>query len=165
MYKTFRRLPVCSDNLELSWVVFLAADVRHIVQHRGMSFGTVSAVYAWHRAGSFLLTVVRRVFKAPGLRSHAILYNSPPLCLPLFRRLSRYSVLSCSNRSAAIVLCSSLSARSHIRYVWPVCSRCAPFALSLSLSIYLSSLSLDIYIYIYIYIYRCLCLQLSMCSS
>ena len=66
--QAFRRLPIWAGHLDLTWVVFLAYGVAYAAQHRGMPFGTISAVYAWHRVGGFLLCVVRRLFLAPGCR-------------------------------------------------------------------------------------------------
>eukprot|EP00972_Heterocapsa_arctica_P097744 14421070-Heterocapsa_arctica.AAC.1 len=57
--RAFRRLPILASHLDLSWVVFLVAGCCMAAQHLGMPFGTISAVYAWHRTGALLLTAVR----------------------------------------------------------------------------------------------------------
>ena len=64
----FRRLAVCADHLDLTWVCFMYQGVQMVAQHLGMPFGTTSAVHAWHRAGAFLLAVVRRICHAPAAR-------------------------------------------------------------------------------------------------
>ena len=66
--RAFRRLPILVAHLDVSWVVFVYAGNRLAAQHVGMPFGATSAVHAWHRAGAFLLTVVRRLCKAPAGR-------------------------------------------------------------------------------------------------
>ena len=66
--QAFRRIPIARQHLDLTWVVFLAFGVAYAAQHRGMPFGTISAVYAWHRVGGFLLCILRRLFLAPGCR-------------------------------------------------------------------------------------------------
>lgn len=66
--QAFRRVPIAQKHLDLSWVVFLAYGVAYAAQHRGMPFGTISAVYAWHRVGGFLLALLRRLFLTPACR-------------------------------------------------------------------------------------------------
>ena len=61
----FRRVPILAAHLDLSWVVWWADGRFWIAQHVGMPFGTVSAVYAWHRVGHALLYIVMSIFKAP----------------------------------------------------------------------------------------------------
>ena len=63
--QAFRRNPILRRHLDLTWVVFLAFGVAYAAQHRGMPFGTISAVHAWHRVGGFLLCLLRRLFQAP----------------------------------------------------------------------------------------------------
>lgn len=66
--KAFRRVPIRSSHLEFSWSVWSDQGVLWTAQHKGMPFGTVSAVYAWHRVGHMLRTLVLRIFKAPVAR-------------------------------------------------------------------------------------------------
>ena len=66
--KAFRRLPISHQHHDLCWVAFLVHGIGYAAAHRGMPFGTISAVYAWHRVGGFLLAIVRRMFLAPGGR-------------------------------------------------------------------------------------------------
>ena len=47
--KAFRRLPVDASHLDLSWAAFVSEGVHMVAQHVAMSFGTTSAVHAWHR--------------------------------------------------------------------------------------------------------------------
>ena len=61
----FRRVPICAEHLEFAWVTWLDAGIIWIAQHLGMPFGTVRAVYAWHRLGHSLLFLVLVVMKAP----------------------------------------------------------------------------------------------------
>ena len=61
----FRRVPIFAGHLDLSWVVWISEGVRMAAQHVGMPFGTVSAVYAWHRVGHALLMLVLLLCKAP----------------------------------------------------------------------------------------------------
>ena len=63
--KAFRRVPIASEHLDLSWVVFAFAGTTWVAQHTGMPFGTVSANMAWHRVGNLLAAIVRRAFLAP----------------------------------------------------------------------------------------------------
>ena len=66
--RAFRRVPVYKQHLDLSWVVWLSQGVTWSAQHLGMPFGTVSAVYAWHRIGYMLWWLVVVHCKAPAAR-------------------------------------------------------------------------------------------------
>jgi hypothetical protein len=66
--QAFRRVPIQGDHLEYAWVVFLRHGVPYVAQHRGMPFGTSSAVYGWHRVGHFLRTALVKLFLAPAGR-------------------------------------------------------------------------------------------------
>jgi len=66
--QAFRRVAIAAEHLDLSWVVFVHRGLHFVAQHIGMPFGTVSAVYAWHRVGAMLLAVLRRICKAPAAR-------------------------------------------------------------------------------------------------
>jgi hypothetical protein len=61
----FRRIPIFKDHLDLTWVAWWSAGRSWVAQHLGMPFGTVSAVYAWHRMGHALLLMVLVLMKAP----------------------------------------------------------------------------------------------------
>lgn len=61
----FRRVPICSHQLDLAWVVWASEGQLWAAQHLGMPFGTVSAVYAWHRVGHALLLIILKLFLAP----------------------------------------------------------------------------------------------------
>ena len=61
----FRRIPIRADHLDLAWVAWMSNNEIWISQHLGMPFGTVSAVYAWHRMGHALLLIVLALLKAP----------------------------------------------------------------------------------------------------
>ena len=63
--RAFRRVPVYHGHLDLSWVVWCSLQVMFTSQHRGMPFGTISAVYAWHRIGYALQWILLRHLKAP----------------------------------------------------------------------------------------------------
>ena len=64
----FRRVPIWAEHLDLAWVCWITAGRIWVAQHLGMPFGTVSAVYAWHRVGHALLFIVLVLFKAPMAR-------------------------------------------------------------------------------------------------
>ena len=66
--QAFRRVPIQAAHLEFAWTVWIHAGVLLISQHIGMPFGTVSAVYAWHRVGALLSRILRRYFKCPAAR-------------------------------------------------------------------------------------------------
>ena len=66
--KAFRRLPVDPEHCEFAWVIFEFKGKIVAVRHKAMPFGTISAVYAWHRAGAFYRAVLRRFLKAPTAR-------------------------------------------------------------------------------------------------
>ena len=66
--KAFRRVPVKAAHLEFAGAVWMDRGLLFVAQHKGMPFGTVSAVYAWHRVGHVLRTLVRRLFRAPSAR-------------------------------------------------------------------------------------------------
>ncbi len=66
--KAFRRIPVFQGHLDLSWTIWLHDDLLYVAQHRGMPFGTISAVYAWHRIGHALLRMILVIFLAPVAR-------------------------------------------------------------------------------------------------
>jgi hypothetical protein len=61
----FRRVPIFHLHLDLAWVVWCCMGDIWTAGHMGMPFGTVSAVYAWHRIGHALLFLVLRLFLAP----------------------------------------------------------------------------------------------------
>ena len=60
----FRRIPILAQHLDLAWVVWASRGHLWVAQHLGMPFGTVSAVYAWHRVGHALLLITLRLFRA-----------------------------------------------------------------------------------------------------
>ena len=66
--KAFRRVPVRSEHLQFSWAVWSHQGLLWTAQHKGMPFGTVSAVYAWHRVGYMLQTLIQKLFFAPVAR-------------------------------------------------------------------------------------------------
>ena len=66
--KAFRRIPVFQGHLDLSWTIWMHEGLLYIAQHRGMPFGTISAVYAWHRIGHALLCMILVIFLAPVAR-------------------------------------------------------------------------------------------------
>ena len=66
--RAFRKIAVAAEHLELSWVAFIYKGVKWAAQHTAMPFGTVSAVYSWHRVGAFLLAIVLRTCRAPAAR-------------------------------------------------------------------------------------------------
>ena len=66
--KAFRRVPVFFQHLQFAWVVWVHQGQLLKAQHRGMPFGTISAVYAWHRVGHVLLMVVLVVCCCPVAR-------------------------------------------------------------------------------------------------
>ena len=61
----FRRVPILAAHLEFAFVAWWHDNEVWISQHLGMPFGTVSAVYAWHRVGHALLFLVMVLCKAP----------------------------------------------------------------------------------------------------
>ena len=63
--KAFRSCPIAEEDLDVSWVTFMAHGFLWASQHFGMPFGCVSAVYAWHRVGAFMAWVVVKMFKCP----------------------------------------------------------------------------------------------------
>lgn len=66
--KAFRRVPILSTHLEFAWGVWAGQGLLWVAQHKGMPFGTISAVYAWRRVGHMLQQLVLRLFKAPVAR-------------------------------------------------------------------------------------------------
>jgi len=66
--KAFRGVPICADQLDLSWVVWMSMDKTWVSQHFGMPFGTTSAVYGFHRLGGFLGAVVKSMARASLMR-------------------------------------------------------------------------------------------------
>jgi hypothetical protein len=66
--KAFRRVPILAAHLDLAWVVWRALGLLWVSQHRGMPFGTISAVYGWHRVGHALWWLLMILFKAPAAR-------------------------------------------------------------------------------------------------
>ena len=44
-------MPIQADQLEFAWGVWAHHGVLWVAQHLGMQFGTVAAIYAWHRVG------------------------------------------------------------------------------------------------------------------
>ncbi|CAE8643663.1 unnamed protein product [Polarella glacialis] len=66
--KAFRRVPVFWQRREFAWVIWVQLNVLWVSQHKGMPFGTVSAVYSWHRVGHALLVLLLRLFLAPAAR-------------------------------------------------------------------------------------------------
>ena len=66
--KAFRRVPVRADHLVFAWTVWLHKGGLMVAQHKGMPFGTVSAVYAWHRVGFMLCCILRALFLCPAAR-------------------------------------------------------------------------------------------------
>ena len=61
----FRRVPIFVEHLDLAWIVWLCAGLTWTAGHVGMPFGTVSAVYAWHRVGHALFLIIVKCLKAP----------------------------------------------------------------------------------------------------
>ena len=61
----FRRVPIFVEHLDLAWIVWLCAGLTWTAGHVGMPFGTVSAVYAWHRVGHALFSIIVKCLKAP----------------------------------------------------------------------------------------------------
>eukprot|EP00435_Cladocopium_sp_Y103_P044779 s1987_g12.t1 len=66
--QAFRRVPIQDSHLEFAWTVWPHEGVLMIAQHKGMPFGTISAVHAWHRVGYFLSAILLQVFKCPVAR-------------------------------------------------------------------------------------------------
>jgi len=66
--KAFRGVPIQADHLDLAWVVWKCFGKIWVSQHRGMPFGTNSAVYGFHRLGAFIAAVVKQMAMAPVLR-------------------------------------------------------------------------------------------------
>lgn len=66
--QAFRRVPIQASHLDCAWTVWAHEGVLMTAQHRGMPFGTVSAVYAWHRVGYFLSAILLQMFKCPVAR-------------------------------------------------------------------------------------------------
>ena len=66
--QAFRRVPVAPEHLEFMWGAWVHDGTIWVAQHKGSPFGTVAAVYSWHRVGFFLLLIVLVLFLAPGCR-------------------------------------------------------------------------------------------------
>ena len=62
--KAFRRVPVCADDLDLMFFVWLDNDELWKAGHRGCPFGAVSSVQNWHRCGNFLQIAILILAKA-----------------------------------------------------------------------------------------------------
>ena len=63
--KAFRGCPIKADHHSLAFVVWLLDGLIWASGHKGMPFGTTSAVYAFHRLGEFLSWVCRKLARAP----------------------------------------------------------------------------------------------------
>ena len=63
--KAFRRVPICPEHLEFAFVIWRDQGAEWVSQHLCMPFGTVSAVYSWHRVGYVLWLIVVDLFRAP----------------------------------------------------------------------------------------------------
>ena len=61
----FRMLPIAPSFHDLCWIVFLHAGSAWTSCHLGMPFGSVSAVYAWHRVGGFVWWLAVHILKVP----------------------------------------------------------------------------------------------------
>ncbi|CAJ1450925.1 unnamed protein product [Effrenium voratum] len=66
--KAFRRVPIQADHHDLAWTVWKSHGQIWVSQHFGMPFGTISAVYGWHRVGHMLWLILVRFFLAPANR-------------------------------------------------------------------------------------------------
>ena len=66
--KAFRRVPIRVAHLVFAWTVWLHDSCLMVAQHKGMPFGTVSAVYAWHRVGFMLCSILQALFLCPAAR-------------------------------------------------------------------------------------------------
>jgi len=66
--KAFRGIPILGDHLDLTWVVWCFQGEFYVSQHYGMPFSTFSAVLSFHRFGSLLAAVLKRVGKCLVLR-------------------------------------------------------------------------------------------------
>ena len=64
----FRRLPIHCAYLQFAWFVWMANQIIWCAQHRGMPFGAVSSVVAWHRVGALLKTIAVQLAKCPVAR-------------------------------------------------------------------------------------------------
>ena len=65
VHKAFRRLIIKKEHGEFAWSVFPFAGTLWTIKHYGMPFGALSANSAWHRVGSFIRFLSRRLFLAP----------------------------------------------------------------------------------------------------
>lgn len=65
IHKAFRRLIIRPDHLEYAWSVFPYAGLVWAVQHLGMPFGAIASNHAWHRVGSFIRYIARKLFLVP----------------------------------------------------------------------------------------------------
>ena len=63
--KAFRKLPIAPSFHDLCWVVFMHEGIAWASCHYGMPFGSVSAVYAWHRMGGFVWWLIVKILKIP----------------------------------------------------------------------------------------------------
>ena len=52
----------------MMWIVWLSGGIVYAAAHRGMPFGAVASVVAWHRIGARLSRVVLQSAKAPVAR-------------------------------------------------------------------------------------------------
>ena len=66
--KAFRRIPVRVEHHCFAWTVWIHEGCLLVAQHKGMPFGTVSAVYAWYRVGFMLCRILRALFMCPSAR-------------------------------------------------------------------------------------------------
>ena len=66
--QAFRRVPVAPEHLQFIWGVWADQGTLWVAQHKGTPFGTIAAVYSWHRVGHLLKLLVLMLFLAPVCR-------------------------------------------------------------------------------------------------
>ena len=66
--QAFRRVPIKADQLEFAWGVWAHQGVLWVAQHLATQFGTIGAVYSWHRVGYLLKLLIARLFLVPASR-------------------------------------------------------------------------------------------------
>ena len=66
--KAFRGYPICPEHLIVGIIVMMHQSRQWAVQFRGMCFGAIAAVFAFHGVGAMIAAVVRRYWKAPMAR-------------------------------------------------------------------------------------------------
>ena len=63
--RAYRNLPIAAAHLLMMSVVWMMHGEIFISDHIGLPFGSIGAVYGWHRFSKFYTSIARRIFRLP----------------------------------------------------------------------------------------------------